>query len=209
MTLKRKVRITSEHNSDGTHSDITLDTINGYGVSTSPAASSILVSGADSTMPIQPIWDYTVSGSAITTATTNGTVTLDGNAHGGYEFEFIIINTSGSTIIPRLYYNNDTTNTNYYFTDTVGGGYANDAILGITGGILSGQRYTHTGKIYITPEGAIGIIGWRQKDLTVHESNVVLHKKAGTITNLTRIDITASVASGIGIGSRFRLWRKL
>ena len=36
-----------------------------------------------------------------------------------------------------------------------------------------------------------------------------IHRKVATVTNLTRIDITADTASGIGIDSRFRLWRKM
>ena len=156
-------------------------------------------------IPFPPIVDLLIA-TATTSVTMDG---LNGNAHGGYEFEFIIVNTTGSTNVPRMYYNNDMTNTNYYFTDTNGGAYGNDAILGITGGVLAGQRYTFTGIIYITPEGAVGIIGERQKDSTVHEQNITVHKKSATIANLTRIDIVGSVDSGIGVNSRFRLWRRI
>lgn len=154
------------------------------------------------------IWDKLINGNAVTAVTTNGEVTLDANTHGGYEFEFIIYNPTGGLIVPRLYYNNDTTNTNYDFTDAAGAIWGNDAILGVTAGVPTGEEHVIRGTIHISPRGYVSAIHERISQHPTHEANNGVHHKNAAVTNLTRIDVVSSVANGIGRKSRFRLWRR-
>ena len=159
-------------------------------------------------LPGALIWNKLISGSAVTSVTTDGEVTLDGNAHGGYIYEFIIYNPTGGIILPRLYYNNDTTNTNYdHVTDP--SGWANDAIIGYHSGIAAVEEASINGFISVTPRGYVSAKWFHVTSDTTWISGVGAHHKRATVTNLTRLDIVSSVASGIGINSRFRLWRRI
>lgn len=157
------------------------------------------------------VWDKLI-GAAVTSVTTDGEVTLDGNAHGGYWFEFVIINDNAGTARYRLYYNNDTTNANYNFHTiystgaNVFGTFGNEAYFE-TSGVGTGNLFIFAGSISIDPAGyAMAQSINHNHSATVMETYV--HKKIASVANLTRIDIVASVASGIGINSRFRLWRR-
>lgn len=156
------------------------------------------------------VWDKTLTGAA-TTVTTNGEVMLDGLAHGGYNFEFVVLNNSGSTSRYRLYYENDTTNANYNYhtiystAASASGSYGNEAYLDSVG-LATADVMIFSGLITITQAGLIVTrsinISHGAVDLEIYA-----HKKISAVTNLTRIDLTASVASAINTNSRFRLWR--
>jgi len=64
-------------------------------------------------------WDYTITNSPVTSVTVTA---LDGNAHGGYEFEFIIKNPTAGRVGYSLFYNNDQTQTDYNYTLLFNGG---------------------------------------------------------------------------------------
>jgi hypothetical protein len=186
---------------------IDAGTVDTFHASQTPTASYLLAAGSDATMPIKPIFDYTVTGSAVTSVTTDGTVTLDANTHGGYFAEYIIYNPTAGNTTYRMYYNNDTTNTNYY-TIRPGVANVNDAYLTFNGGVI-GTLVTGfwNGVVQISPAGFV------RSDLTFWETSFfgaeMCHHKIATVANLTRIDWVSSVASGIGINSRFRLWRRM
>jgi hypothetical protein len=186
--------------------DLNADKLDTFHASQTPTASYLLAAGSDATMPIKPIWDKTVTGAAVTSVTTNGEVTLDGNTHGGYDFEFILINTSGSTTTYRLYYNNDTTNANYNYNIEGGAIAGADAIM--SPGVVNNGQLHGRGSLTISPAGLVVSIWphYRSNDNTWYQ---MFHQKTATVANLTRIDWVSSVASGIGINSRFRLWRRM
>ncbi len=161
------------------------------------------------------IWDKTVTGSAVTSVTTNGTVTLDGSTHGGYDFEFVIVNAVAGVQYPRLYINNDTTTTNYNYVamfQAYGGAapariYANDAAIVEVSGTGSTGIAVSKGTISQTVDGYI---------VTSHTEarldGVIytwMQNKIATVTNLTRIDIVHPGGAYLGVNSRFRLWRKI
>lgn len=159
-------------------------------------------------LPGALVWDKLITGAAVTSVTTDGEVTLDGNTHGGYVYEFIIYNSTGGGIIPRLYYNNDTINANYeHVTDP--SSWANDAIIGYHTGIATVEEALIQGFIGITPRGYVNTKWLHTTSAAALISGVGSHHKKATVANLTRIDIVSSVASGIGINSRFRLWRRV
>lgn len=159
------------------------------------------------------VWDYTVTAATTTVTISN----LDGNAHGGYELEFIIENTTGSASDYRLYYENDMTNAHYYNarTGNIANGTpttGNDAFF-ITGDSLpAGWTYYGNGYINISPAGYIHgtLFGMGSKPSTATpRSYYISHSYNTNKTNLTRLDIIAATAYGIGVNSRFRLWKRI
>ena len=138
---------------------------------------------------------------------------LDGLAHGGYRFEFYIINSSAGTLNYRLFYNNDTTDNDYSETrimaiSAFSGETASDARFAKADAtIIAGSKFAGNGMITVSPEGIIFSTLQIVYD-TTYLSQVIHKTKAALASgNLTRIDIVASVANGIGVYSRFRLWR--
>lgn len=168
------------------------------------------LSSIPSAYSIQPVFDFLVgrdSVGAVTSITTDGLVTLDGNAHGGYEFEFIFVNGSVGVADYYIYVNNDLTNGNYYE-----GGYgvtAGASCHFTNSGIGSGHTLVVNGEISITPGGNI-VVTYRAADTNGQASFISTIVHVATQTNLTRLDWgCGGVANGIGINSRFRLWRKM
>ena len=161
-------------------------------------------------IPPQPIFDYTVAGAAVTSVTTNGILNLDGIAHGGYRFEFLINIPAGGNVDYRLYANNDTTGTDYYFWYYYFGVTAanvtpvNDAYISFQ--IGANARSFISGDIVISSDGMVVLTG-----TNLHTSNytqLIGWRKIAVVPNLTRLDVVAGTALKIGIGSRFRLWQK-
>lgn len=135
---------------------------------------------------------------------------LDGMKHGGYYIELIINNPTASTTVPRLYYNKDLTNTNYnYVNYTLA--WANDAILGNSTGITSGNEAIYNGYINISPFGHITthVLETGANNFTGATAEDHGHHYKGKVDNLTRIDIVCSVQGSIGKNSRLRLWRRV
>lgn len=153
--------------------------------------------------------DYTVSGSAITSYTFSG---LKLNADEEVVLVSDVVNPTASLSVISLYFNGNTTATNYYrqalYADntTVGGVRANNAeIETVTNGtrsfISSYLKLTNNG--YMTFQSSV----MRQYGTS---SMLMLEFKGTstfTLSQITSLTITASVASGIGIGSRFQLYK--
>lgn len=164
------------------------------------------------TVPVAPIWDKIISGAAVTSVTTDGEVTLDGKAHGGYEFEFVIYNPTAGSVTYSFFVNNDTTPANYTREEIRGSGGtllsggASDGLL-IGTSLAAGNRYVFNGSITIDPAGYVSASHLVHQYATQLLSCCGLSKNVA-VANLTRIDIVSSVANGIGINSRFRLWRR-
>lgn len=188
-------------------------TVDNFHASQTPTASYLLAAASDATMPIKPIWDKTVTGSAVTSVTTDGEVTLDGNAHGGYLLEFIITNGGATPANYSLYANNDQTASNYTREElraaaaAIAAGGATDAFM-IGSTIAAGALYSFFGSLSISPGGYLSA-EFRVPPIAAQQVSLCGWSKNATVTNLTRIDIVSSVTSGIGINSRFRLWRRI
>ena len=163
----------------------------------------------DGTWSSANIWSKTITGSAVTSVTTNGEVTLDGNAHCGYRFEFIIVNPAGAASDYRLYVNNDTTDANYYFFRNYYGAGAgtpapsNDAL--IVAAMAASTTAFICGEIMLSADGYVTISGH-----AIQSNNYGIMfswRKTATIANLTRIDIVGPTGK-IDVNSSFQLWRK-
>ena len=161
-------------------------------------------------IPFPPIADLLIV-TATTSVTING---LDGKAHGGYDFEIYFRNDTATATAYAMYANNDTTATNYTRqelrargVDIAIGGSTTDAFL-IGTPLEPGNTYKATGSIGISSDGRListhmfGLIAAQQFSLCTWSKNTV-------VTDLTSIIITSTVVNGIGVNSRFRLWRKI
>lgn len=160
------------------------------------------------------VWDYTVTGTPVSSVASPP---LDGNVDGGYELEFYIVNNSGGRSYYNLYYNNDQVKANYtgdeiYWTGGViiGTVQASDAYL-MHYWLSDTDRVFGHGFVQISPEGYVStqIQAYRFGGYL----EIVGHRKKTSIANLTRLDIAAigtngGVVNGIGVNSRFRLWKK-
>ena len=152
-------------------------------------------------------WDKLITGAAVTSVTTNGEVTLDGNAHGGYFFDWIFVAAAGTPSM-AMYYNNDQVITNYNRVVFYIAWY-NDAYIHHNP-LPTSATIRIVGSIEITANGFINAGGTAMSlGGSTAEGIVIGHNKKQTVTNLTRIDIVSNVANSIGINSRFRLWRRI
>jgi hypothetical protein len=156
------------------------------------------------------VWDKVITGSAVSSVTTNGEVVLDAVAHGNYRYQFEIYNTSGGICGGwRIYINNDTTAGHYSYNTggaSAGNSYfqynsiANNypvfcnGVIGVNPVISGGQFYMNGNFLY-TGASAQYVTG------------VWSVPASFTPSNITRIDIQSDTANSIGVGSRFRLWR--
>lgn len=195
---------------DGSDAKITINTdgtINlGAGTTgTSLAVTSLTVNGS-SIISGALFAESVVSGAAVTTLTISD---LDINTHKSYRIEIEVVNTSGSTSDYSLYVNGDTTATNYYrqnldsASTTNAGTRQNTALLlSLTAGmsmILAGNLMSTNSYLRGTFLGTRYTTG-----ITV---DTIGYYKTATITNLTSVTLSASVASSIGIGSKIRIYR--
>lgn len=151
--------------------------------------------------------ESTVTGSAVTTVTFSG-------LNVGVGDELLLVGDligSGNGAI-RLYTNSNTTNTNYYrqrltaSSTTVSAVRINDP--SVCGVATSARTFFSTG-IKLTNNSYITYQTCTSESYS--GSGIVLENMYGTstftATSITRLDITASVASAIGIGSRFWLYK--
>lgn len=149
----------------------------------------------------------TVSGSAQTTVTLSS---LDLAADGCYMILFSIQNVVASTATYSMFFNGDTTATNYQNQPIVGAGAT------ISGGRANNGRIAEvaassyvTGEIKIQRDvsGRPRSICWANRD---EPASIVMqgiaHVRANT-ANVTSITFSSSVASSIGIGSSFKVFK--
>ena len=124
-----------------------------------------------------------------------------------------INNTSGSTSNYELFVNNDLVTTNYWFqfllatgTTIVGGRGNNARIIGMA----TGGKNLALIPIKLTNDGHFTFQAQNSRDYNV-ANGIDLDdqycSKTATITNITQLDVVADVASAIGIGSRFQLYK--
>ena len=151
--------------------------------------------------------EYTVAGSAVTSIDFTG---LDINTHKSYHIEFSFINATAGAVYCSLYVNNDTTDANYYVqyinssNTTLASARSNNA--GVINVAASKSSFM-AGTIGLT-NGLFGAILETIRDLT----STIQIKKAvvcntSSLANITRLTLTASAASAIGVGSTVRIYR--
>lgn len=149
----------------------------------------------------------TVAGSAVTTVTISG---LDLATDGSYHIIFQITNATASSVILSMFYNADTTATNYYNQVVVGAGTLSGARVN-TGRIVESAASSFAcGTIDIIREPNSGrprAICWASRD---EPASIVMQGSSHIRTNsanVTSITFSSSVASAIGIGSTFKVFK--
>jgi len=147
----------------------------------------------------------------VTSAVTSITVTgLDINTHKFYLIIFMVKNPTAGGVWYHLCVEGDTTLTNYYsqyayWSGTGGGaGRSNDACIsseyaGDEGGVLI--------LVARSPSGYPHAWSFRAQRVGANVSIELYHAcKTAAVTNITRIDIVASAAGGIGAGSKLIIY---
>ncbi len=150
--------------------------------------------------------EKTVTGSA---ATTLSFTDLDLSASQRFELEIFAKNATGSASIVSMYYNADTTATNYYrqTVDTNGtvAGLAriNDAVIAV---IDASSEIAGQFSIFQSSGGYPLTMGRSTRRGPSSISRYDLTHVRNNTDNVTRIDLTASVANSLAIGTTARLY---
>ena len=154
----------------------------------------------------EKVVDKVVSGSAVTSIDTQG---LDLDNAKTYMILFRTTNTTGSENNIQIFFNNDTTATNYYSQSLRASGATIEASRSnapYIGNVNAGTEGTFF-FILAREVGKLKLIGLGSE---YEQSTVnVEHRTIDWITeaNVTRITLTASEASSIGIGSRLTIFK--
>lgn len=153
--------------------------------------------------------EYTVSGSAVTSIDFSG---LDINAHKSYRVELDIYNPTGTQISIYCFINGDTVLTNYYsqllqgFSGSANGANNNNpAILQVINGQFASARCAICHSPLIVKPRVLSQTSENEGTALVSKQYAVC--KTATVTNITQLTFTSSVASAIGLGSKIRIYR--
>lgn len=146
--------------------------------------------------------------SAVTTITILG---LDLDAHGAYLLYLSPRNQQGSNSSIYIYFNNDTTLTNYYFQYllAIGGSRSSNRLNQSFIGHVNANSVSFTEAIIMANPVDTR---WHARIGRRPASSIELELVSGawvSSVNVTRIDITASVANALGIGTRIMLFKVL
>lgn len=149
-----------------------------------------------------------VTGSAVTSIQFTG---LNANLHGGYVLVADIINTAAVGSNYSGFVENDTTAANYtrqfqasYGATNVAGSDSSSMVFGLT----SGEKVSMVININIGADGQ-AVLLCHTATLTSNTITYTAIRKNAIVGNITQFDIVGSVASSIGINSRFRLYRRM
>lgn len=144
-----------------------------------------------------------VSGSAVTSIDVTG---LDINTDGTYDIEFEIVNAGSTAFTLYLFFNGGTTAAGYYsqYNCNGSGGRLNTPACGY---VKASDRLLGFGKLQILG-GYVTLYTCTIRGMGAAVDNeTYAMSKVATVTNLTQITLTASLASGIGVGSKFRVYK--
>lgn len=150
-----------------------------------------------------------VAGAAVTTLTVTG-LDLDTDEH--YIVYIALTNNNASTFNLSVYYNSDTTATNYdrqrigAAGATVTSARGNDAIIGQT--VPASEGVYVKLDIERTPDGRVRCLAQTTSGNTTNIlADTVSHVWRTASTNVTQIVLSASTANALAIGSRIRVFR--
>jgi hypothetical protein len=156
---------------------------------------------------LQLVGTYVVSGAARTDMPING---LDLAADLGYVIDLFVVNALGSDIGVNMFFNGDTTATNYdrevhgYSGTTVTGGRGNDAnCMSVTASQSSAMDY----KLGVRANGKTFMIGTGYQDETTSIQVRTYAHQWRTAANVTSLSVTCGTSDGFGIGSYVRVYK--
>jgi len=159
--------------------------------------------------PARPdcVVEHEVTGAAVTSIDFTG---LDINTDKSYRIEFEWI-TGASGANCYLYYNNDTTITNYHYQLLSGNGATttsarvNSAIVAITAANL--RSYAVIDVATVDGYACADSSNTRDIGIGLIRSGFGQNKSSATVTNITQLTLTSSVANQIDIGTKVRIYR--
>lgn len=147
-------------------------------------------------------------GSATTSITFNG---LGAVSAGGYILTGNVVNTSISASNYFLYVNGDTTMSNYKcqqaysINTTLTGLNANEPTF--VGGLLASNTASFVCNIEVTPNN-IEMYSSNSSRTDGYTESIMGYRTIST-TDITSLTITTDISNAIGIGSRFRIYRRI
>lgn len=158
--------------------------------------------------PLGLLYETVVTGAAQTSITIPS---LDIVTHKDYRIEIEVFNPTASAVTLKLYTNGDVTAANYAAqsvlsssTTTTSAATA-DALIGYVD--ASSRSLTNANLSLSTDSYYRWTALCSRGSMTLPTLSTISGIKKATITNLTSLTLTASVASSIGIGSRIRIFR--
>jgi len=191
--------------SDGKYYEAQEDSISGddpVGSVTGDWAEFIFDEGAKSLLA-----EFEVTSAAVQTIDFSG---LDIGTHKSYRIEIDIINAVASSANISLYANGDTVSTNYWrqIISVSGAGTSGirnqDAIIS---NVAASSKGKIVGNVSLNDSIVMGTFqAATDIDANIQLRNTVFNKIA-TITNLTSLTISSSVAASLGIGTKVRIYR--
>lgn len=159
--------------------------------------------------PARPdcVVEHEVAGSAVTSIDFTG---LDINTDKSYRLEINFINAGAGSGGAELYYNNDTTSTNYNSQQEIINGTSITGVRINTGRIIyanSGEASSFTAFIS-APGGYATCKSYGHYVLaTINGLRYTQNKKDVTVTNITQLTLTADLSLNIGVGSKIGIYR--
>lgn len=154
-----------------------------------------------------------VSGSAVTSVTFSG---LDGNAAGGY----VLTGAIGKNIDAyklNIYFNSDTTNTNYYSQEIKNTSSTTLATNQTNAPVIAEILASGGSSLFFSADididinlGRLRVLGRysRGTTTTVVNGSYSIVSVNAISTNITTITLFASSANSIAVGSTFRLYKR-
>lgn len=151
--------------------------------------------------------EYEVTGSAVTSINFTG---LDINTHKSYRIEVEAKNATATPTIVSMFVNNDTVATNYYCQYLVAGGTAVAGARANSANIFTKEASAKTnviGNVSLVDGYMYSIFNSAKRDPSSIEIQNYSMAKTATVTNITQLTFTSSVANSIAVGSRIRIYR--
>ena len=145
-----------------------------------------------------------VTGSAATDLTLSG-LDLDADEH--YFLDFTGLNATGSTAQLSVYFNGDTTATNYWRNVSTVGGAGNGVNNAILFSFIANGATVVKGDLMVDMAGRARL-GTRSNygdgaNKSEQDGSLIWQ----TVANVTSITISSSIASALSVGTRLRMWK--
>jgi len=151
--------------------------------------------------------EHTVTGAAVTSVDFSG---LDINTHKSYRLEIELYNPTGTSAYLYAFVNGDTVVSNYYVQsvqyDTTVATVSRHNGAEITTTVL-GEQSKVDASISISNGISYIVSQSMGRAASLVRSFFYCQAKVATVTNITQLTFTSSVAGGIGIGSKFRIYK--
>lgn len=150
--------------------------------------------------------EYIVTGSAVTSIDFSG---LDINTHKSYRVEIELVNPTATAFSLQCFVNNDTTLTNYRSVSLVCSG-----TTATVSSVSDARLVVVDSSVIASTVSFISLVNGYAKSNSVssrgtnsQSTHQITATKTTTVSNITQLTLTSSIASTIGVGSKIRIYR--